>query len=276
MPFSGSKTVKLACSERLAQGCSFRERIAYLERFGFEGIEARVPVAEATPERLDGIAQILAGSPLEVSLLICPGEGFTIPVDTADRRALKWAHAKKALEIGARVGGVIDILPEYQAQTPLPLSERPKQLTPLERELLLGFLRDVADYAERLSVTVGLEAINRYETRYFHRLEDVLTTIDQVGSTRLKIIADFFHMQIEEKNIATAIENAAGYIAYVQLGDSNREVPGQGHTDFRAGFGALKRIGYDGYLALECRVPEDPERQFPECIHYLRQCWQSG
>ena len=89
MPFSGSKTLKLAFSERLAQGCSFRERIAYLERFDYEGIEARVPVAEATPERLDGIAQILACSPLEASLLISPGEGFTIPVDTAERQVLR-------------------------------------------------------------------------------------------------------------------------------------------------------------------------------------------
>jgi hypothetical protein len=95
VPFPGSKTVKLACSERL-----------------------------------DAIAQILADSALEVSLLICPGEGFAIPVDTVERRALKWAHAKKALEIGARVGGVVDILPEYQAQTPLPLSEPPQAAQP--------------------------------------------------------------------------------------------------------------------------------------------------
>jgi len=268
--------VKLACSERLAQGGSFGERIAYLQRFGFEGIEARVPVAEATPQRLDEITHTLAGSPLKVSLLICPGEGFTIPVDTAERRAVKWAHAKRALEIGARLGGVVDILPEYQAQTPLPLSDRSKSLPPAERDLLLGFLQDVADYAERLSVTVGLEAINRYETHYFHRLEEVMTIIDQVGSSHLKIIADFFHMQIEERDIATSIENAAGYIGYVQLGDSNRELPGQGHTDFRPGFAALKRIGYDGYLALECRVPRDPEREFSECIHFVRHCWQSA
>lgn len=268
--------MKVACSERLAQGDSFCERVAYLRRFGFEGIEARVPVAEATPQRLDEIAHTLAGSSLMVSLLICPGDGFAIPVDTAERRAVKWTHAKRALEIGARLGGVVDILPEYQAQTPLPLSDRPKSLPPAERDLLLGFLHDVADYAERLSVTVGLEAINRYETHYFHRLEEVMTTIDRVGSGHLKIIADFFHMQIEEKDIATSIENAAGHIAYVQLGDSNRELPGQGHTDFRSGFSALKRTGYDGFLALECRAPRNPEREFPECIRFVRECWQSA
>ena len=96
------------------------------------------------------------------------------------------------------------------------------------------------------------------------------------GSPRVRIAMDFFHMNIEEANLAQSIENAAGYVDHVQLGDSNRELPGKGHTDFTAGFAALRKIGHLGYMALECRQPADPERQLSECAAYLRRCLQDG
>jgi sugar phosphate isomerase/epimerase len=137
--------------------------------------------------------------------------------------------------------------------------------------LLLDYLGQIAEHAEKVSVTAVLEPINRYETSFYHSLDDVVAVCDRVGSERVKIVADFFHMQIEERDIAASIEGAAGYIHHVQLGDSNRELPGQGHTDFRSGFAALQRTGYDGYLALECRIPRDPERELAECARFLRE-----
>ena len=119
-------------------------------------------------------------------------------------------------------------------------------------------------------MTAVLEPINRYETSFYHSLEEAVTACDRLGSNRIKIVADFFHMQIEERDIVESIESAAGYIHHVQLGDSNRELPGQGHTDFRAGFAALQRTGYDRFLAIECRIPRDPERELGQCVEFLR------
>jgi sugar phosphate isomerase/epimerase len=87
---------------------------------------------------------------------------------------------------------------------------------------------------------------------------------------------DFFHMSIEEPDIAASIESAAGFVRHVQVGDSNRQLPGYGHTDFTSGFAALRRIGYDGYLALECRIPDDPEQELPACVRYLSQCLEDS
>ncbi len=110
-----------------------------------------------------------------------------------------------------------------------------------------------------------LEPINRYETHFYHRLDQARAVCDQIDSDRIKICADFFHMNIKEPDIAASIESSAGYIFHVQLGDSNRLLPGQGHIDFPSGFAALQRIGYDRYLALECRIQDQPERELPEC-----------
>ena len=66
-------------------------------------------------------------------------------------------------------------------------------------------------------------------------------------------MADFFHMSIEERDIAASIADAGDWIAHVHLADSTRELPGYGHTDFESGFAALKETGFDKFMSLELR-----------------------
>jgi len=265
--------MKLACADPLAPGEDFSEKLINLERLGYEGIDVYFSEPELTPERIAQVEKDLEASPLEIGCLLVASRVYEMPLDCEEALQAKVANAKLALDTAARLGGVVLVLPEYRPQHPLPLWHRPRPI--LEREKasawLLAFLDQVAEHAEKVSVTAVLEPINRYETSFYHSLEDVVAVCDRVGSERVKIVADFFHMQIEERDIAESIERAAGYIHHVQLGDSNRELPGQGHTDFRSGFAALQRTGYDGYLALECRIPRDPERELAQCAQFLRQ-----
>jgi sugar phosphate isomerase/epimerase len=55
------------------------------------------------------------------------------------------------------------------------------------------------------------------------------------------------------------------------LGDSNRLLPGYGHTNWEASFEALKSIGFDGYLNLECGIPGDPEIELTKTARFLKQ-----
>jgi len=267
--------VKLACSSMLVPSNSFREKLTLLERCGYEGVEIRLLESEATPERVAEIEGALAESPIRACALVFPGPAYQLTFDSEDAKRAKLANAKKALEIGARLGAPVFVTPEYQPR-PLTLFYAPKPLDDLERESFSGFLGEIAEYAEKVSAIALLEPINRYETHFYYRLEDVMTVCDQVGSKRIKIVADFFHMNIEERDIAASIKKAAGYIYHVQLADSNRLLPGQGHTDFRPGFAALGQIGYDRYMALECRIPNDPERDLAQSVQYLRQCLEDS
>ncbi|MGQ9586102.1 MAG: TIM barrel protein [Anaerolineae bacterium] len=267
--------MKIACSTMVAPGATFREKLANLQRYGFEGVEVRLLETEATPQRLAELEEALAESPLGVGAVIMPGSSYTIPLDSEEAKRAKLACAKKGLELGARVRAGTFITPEYRPQ-PLSLWYPPAKLTAEERELFYSFLAEVVEYAEKISAVGLLEPINRYETHFYHCIAEVMEVIEAIGSERLRIVVDFFHMNIEEADIASSIESAAGYIRHVQLADSNRLVPGRGHTDFRSGFAALKRIGYDGYLALECRIPDDPERELPACVRYLSRCLEDS
>ncbi len=81
---------------------------------------------------------------------------------------------------------------------------------------------------------------------------------------------DFFHMNVEGSNIVASLVAAARHIGHVHLADSNRLLPRLGHTDFAAGFAALKHSGYDGALAIECRVTGNPVVELPRALDFLR------
>ena len=262
--------MKLACSTWMMPGNTFAEKIARAASYGFEGVEIRLFEEEATPARLDEIGQALRNSGMTPCSLIMPGETYRRPlVDRAVLQA-KTALAKKALDAAAQLGCPTIVCPEYGAQQPLPLFDHPRRPTPEQHALLIEYLSNVAEYAVSVGTQTMIEPVNRYETRFFYSLEDGSRVINEVGKDGLYLLADFFHMNLEEADIAGALRRFGSKILHVHLGDSNRLLPGQGHTDFAAGFAALTANGYDRFMALECSTAGDPDVIFPDCIRFLR------
>jgi sugar phosphate isomerase/epimerase len=128
--------------------------------------------------------------------------------------------------------------------------------------VLLEALIELSEHAARESVWIALEPINRYEDYMLNRLERAVDLAEEVqragGYESVRVVADLFHMNIEEDDLAEAITAAGQRIAHVHVDDSNRLQPGTGHLDFPAVFDALHGIGYDGWLALECRLRGEP------------------
>jgi 5-keto-L-gluconate epimerase len=66
-------------------------------------------------------------------------------------------------------------------------------------------------------------------------------------------------MNIEEDRIGRNIIAAGKHIGHVHIADSNRGYPGTGHYDFTETIAALKAVGYEGALAIECLAKPTPE-----------------
>ena len=81
----------------------------------------------------------------------------------------------------------------------------------------------------------------------------------EANGLTVTILADLFHMNIEEESIPAAIRAGGSLISHVQLADSNRRPAGHGHTDFRAVAASLAAIGYTGYLSAEALPWPDPD-----------------
>jgi sugar phosphate isomerase/epimerase len=90
-------------------------------------------------------------------------------------------------------------------------------------------------------------------------------------------MGDFFHMNIEDDDMGAAIERNADVLAYIHLADSGRYEPGTGHLDFRPGFAALKRIGYDGFMTIEAKIKGDPTVEaLAASAEYIRSTWDAA
>jgi 5-keto-L-gluconate epimerase len=131
---------------------------------------------------------------------------------------------------------------------------------------LVGALREVASFGPRVAV----EAINRYETGLVNTCADGLRLVDAVGSDRLGLLLDTFHMNIEERSTQNAIDAAGERLFHFHVADSNRHYPGDGHVDFGATLAALERAGYGGFVSGEFMPHPDAETAAERAIAHLR------
>ena len=159
---------------------------------------------------------------------------------------------------------------EYAAQSPVPLFHPYRKMNVEQRErfcaILTELAAEVADGAFLL-----LEPINRYESPFLNSVADNLEILQALQLPRTGILADVFHMSIEEADIPAAICNAKDWIRHVHLGDNNRLMPGSGALNWSAIAGALKKIGYDGYVNLECGYrTTTPETELAQQATFLR------
>jgi sugar phosphate isomerase/epimerase len=99
--------------------------------------------------------------------------------------------------------------------------------------------------------TLALEALNRSETHLVRTLEDAETLRAAIAHPQVRLMADLFHMQVEEDETPAALRAHAAQIVHVHLADDQRREPGSGSLDFAAAFAALSDVGYAGALTME-------------------------
>ncbi len=155
---------------------------------------------------------------------------------------------------------------EYGSQLQAPAiigSMQGKWVLPQTREQALGLLVDslneLAVVAEKRGVPLIFEPVNRYETNLINSVTTGCDFLGTLKSNNVKLLADLFHMNIEESNIADAIRKAGTKIGHVHFADSNRWAAGFGHIDFASIVAALREINYQGYLSAEVLSLPDAE-----------------
>jgi len=149
------------------------------------------------------------------------------------------AHLATLLECPITIGLIRGVLPLDQA-----LQEE-------ARKRALDGLAQFAAYAESLGLGLYLEPINRYETNFINSIAQGLEVLKEIGAKNILLLADTFHMNIEEVDMAEALRTAGDRLGYVHFADSNRHAPGSGHIDFEPILAALRKMGYKGFLTVE-------------------------
>jgi len=230
---------------------------------GYDGVE--LAVRDPARVDLDALAGLLRGTGLSVPAVgtgqafLADGLSLSHPDEGLRARAIERveAHIRFAARLGAAV--ILGLIRGRVAHD--------RQAT--EARLAASF-DPLLRAAEREGVWLLIEPINRYETDLMTTVGETLEFIQDLGAQRLGLLADTFHMNIEEASIETSLRAAGPRLRHVHAADSNRHAPGWGHLDFAAVLATLRAMRYRGWLSAEILPRPDPLAAAQQTITHLR------
>jgi hydroxypyruvate isomerase len=126
-------------------------------------------------------------------------------------------------------------------------------------------LRKIAPHAEKKGVTLCVELLNSkvdHKDYMCDRTAWGAALVKKVGSPRVKLLYDIYHMQIMEGDVIRTIRENVGSIAHLHTAG----VPGRHEIDERQELNypaicrAIVETGYTGYLAQEFVPTDEPLR----------------
>ena len=255
--------MKLSLCNEVVRELPFERQCALAAELGYAGLELapftlgedsyRMPASERAAVR-DACAKAgIAISGLHW-LLVAP-KGLSIT--TADRAA--WERTvevmRRLVELCADLGG------DYLVHgSPAQRRVGSDPDAPARAEAAWAA---VAPNAEAAGVTYCIEPLAARETDLVNTVADAAAIVRRIGNPALRTMIDTSAAAMAEPEpVAAAIERwmPTGLVAHVQLNDSNRRGPGEGRDAFAPVLAALKRTGYDGWIAMEPfeYIPDGP------------------
>ena len=233
---------------------------------GYDAIEVFPPSAEAVSAA--PLQALLTQHKLRVAA-VGTGAGWVV-------QKLHLTHPDATVRLRARefIRGIIDVAGSFGAPAIIG-SMQGRWEGAVSRAQALGWLaealEDLGAHAGRHGVPLLYEPLNRYETNLFNRLGDTAAWLRTLRTPHVRILADLFHMNIEEADAAAALREAGALVGHVHFADSNRRAIGLGHTNVAPIITALRAIGYTGYLSAEILPLPDAETAARQTIAAFRQ-----
>jgi sugar phosphate isomerase/epimerase len=263
-------TWRIACQEQLLPGDTLAAKWDFAQAAGFDGIELRGQGEFGFRNRLPELQRAAAvGIPMPSE---CVEMSHFIGDFDKEKRADAITQMASQLSVMAAIGGSVAITPAAYGMFSrrLPPFEPPRSAQE-DREVLLDGLRRLGEHAMREGVLLCLEPLNRYEDHMVNTLAQAAELCEAVGLDSIRVVADTYHMNIEEADPAQSVFDSGRYLGHVQLSDSNRLEPGAGHIDWAVFLASLDAAGYTGWLSFECRLSGPPEDALPAAVRRLRQ-----
>lgn len=142
------------------------------------------------------------------------------------------------------------------------------------RGWLMESLKHLGAHAAARGVKLIYEPLNRYETNHCTTMQQGVELLTEVGGNDVVLLADLFHMNIEEVTIADGIRAGGKHIGHVHFVDSNRRPAGNGHMHYAPIVEALNDIGYTGYASAEAFPWPNPQAAAEQTIQVFQQLFR--
>lgn len=220
--------------------------LADIRATGFDGVE--VPVFEGAPPDYARLGRVLDGLGLARTAVSAMGDPAMdlISPDAALRRAgvdrMRWVLDCSAALGADRVSGPLhSVLGQFSGQGP----------TADEMARAVESQQAIGEHAATLGVTVGLEALNRFECYILNTMDDLARFVRRVGHPNIRAMYDTFHANIEEADPIGALTRNRAEVVHIHISENDRGVPGRGNIPWAETFEAIRDIRYDDWLTIE-------------------------
>ncbi|PSL36260.1 sugar phosphate isomerase/epimerase [Planomicrobium soli] len=247
---------------------AIQEKFRFIKEMGFDGFEID---GKLLVDNIEEVKRAIAETGLPVATACGGYEGWIGDFDEEKRqKGLK--EIKAILEALQQVGGTGIVVPAawgiFSRHLPPAASPRSEEG---DRETVTDSLAHLDAAAKETGTVVYLEPLNRYEDHMINTVAEARRYIEDNGFQHVQVIADFYHMNIEEGDLAKTLHDHRDVIGHIHLADNHRLQPGSGSLDFKGLFEGLRNDGYRNYLTFECGVKgENPEQQYRDSVVFLK------
>lgn len=119
----------------------------------------------------------------------------------------------------------------------------------------VDLLKRIADIYEPHGIIMVMESMNHkidHPGMFLHTIPQAYALAKAVASPSVKVLFDFYHVQIQEGNVLPTLDYAFDEIAYIQVGDTpGRKEPTTGEINYPNVLRHLHNKGYRGFVGME-------------------------
>lgn len=213
---------------------------------GYDGVE--VPIFEGEPDHYRKLGEMLDQIGLDRTAVSAMGDpAMSLISASAAARKKGIAYMKWAIDcadaLGAKTlsGPLHSPLGHFSGVGP----------TNAELKRSIQSQRTIGEHAAKRSVTIGLEALNRFECYLLNTMDALAEHVREIGHPNIRAMYDTFHANIEEADPIGAYARNVSEIAHIHISENDRGVPGRGNVPWKKTFRAIRESGYDGWLTIE-------------------------
>ena len=255
------------CLEMALTDRPFEERVKTAARLGFKNVEIWWvdSIFKGPPDQLAKLAQAHRVA-ITNTVINSPdgsvGSGLTDPRKSKDA----WLERARMTINYTKEAGI--------PNTIFLTGDRVKDLSDQQMlDSVIEWTKPVVDLAEKAGVTLLLEPLN---DKYDHP-GHWLTSSDQgaeicrkIGSQRLRILFDCYHMQVMEGDLVNHIKRNIDVIGHFHsAGVPGRHEPFTGETNYPVVLEQIERLGYEGAFGLEYAPSMDQDASLTKTLAYM-------
>lgn len=240
---------KCACIDTLYTELPWKERFAAAKRDGFDAVEFwdwRIRDLKETREAAQAAGIVISGfnGDADYSLVDPQHKEKYLDFLRQSLRAAKEVGAKSVTIHSNALGEGGVVVNSYDH-----LSHTVKLCS------MYDTLLSCAKLAEEEEINLNLEALNITTDHVGNFLEHTQMAAEicrLIGSPRLKVLYDVYHMQINEGCFCDTISQYKDQFGHIHVADApGRHEPGTGEINYKKVLRHLEKEGYQGYVGYE-------------------------